>query len=177
MYSGTPQPSIDNQVIPYSHSIYCATHPVDGFIRVGVAHVASAEIRHYVMAGCQIVQLLFMNRTPANDLQSAVLRSVASPLRNIDPSHPILGESGLNGGGTAWSAQGGVHDLAAMAKNLRISHMNGLLDLPYEVLRTTLGLPRLRWKDWRTGPVSADYREPSFPARHVSRRDDLATRS
>ncbi len=177
MYSGTPQPSIGTHVIPYSHSIYCATHPVEGFIRVGVAHVASAEIRHYVMAGCQVSQLLFMNRTPAYELQSAILRSVASPFRNIDPNHPILGENGLNGGSTSWAAQGGVYDLAELARNLRISHMNGLLDLPYEVLRSTLGLPRLRWDDWRTGPVSDDYREPSFPARHVSRVDRLIAHS
>ena len=173
MDSGTPQPSNDNHAIPYSHSIYCFSHPTDGFIKVGVAHIASAEIRHLVMAGCQVSHLLFMSRTNAYELQSAILRTVATMFRDIDAHHPILGEGGLNGHGTSWRAHGGTYDLEALAWKLGIPHANGLADLPYEVVRTTLGLPRLRWQDWRIGTASSDYREPLIPARHISRGANL----
>jgi hypothetical protein len=174
MYSGDPQPSDLINVIPFSHSIYCVSHPTDGFNKVGVAHIASAEIRHFVMAGCQVSQLLFMSRTNAYELQSAILRTVATMFRDIDARHPILGEDGLNGHRTSWRAHGGTYDLETLALKLGIAHTNGLTELPYEVVRTTLGLPRLRWRDWRMGPASSDYREPLIPARHVSREANLA---
>jgi hypothetical protein len=160
--------------IPYSHSAYLITHPTDAFFKVGVAHIASAEIRHYVMAGCQLSQLLFLSRANAHTLQSAILRTVASQFRSIDSTHPILGQDGLNGHNTSWHTNGGLYDLPAHAIALHIQHMNGLTELPYDVIRTTMGLPRLRWQDWRIGPEPSDYREPSFPARHFSRSDHNA---
>lgn len=174
MAYGMDQASDGITGIPYSHSAYLITHPTDAFFKVGVAHIASAEIRHYVMAGCQLSQLLFLSRANAHTLQSAILRRVASRFRNIDSTHPILGEEGLNGHHTSWHTNGGLYDLGSLAAALHIQHVNGLTELPYEVIRTTLGLPRLRWQDWRIGPASSDYREPSFPARHVSRSDHNA---
>jgi len=167
-------PCDDPHVNGYSHSAYLIGHPVDGFLKVGVAHVLSAEIRHYVMAGCQVVQLLFMNRADAHELQSAILRSVARHFRTVDQTHPILGESGLNGHRTSWQAPSGTYDLGSMAAAMTLPHLNALTELRYEVLRTTLGLPRLLWQDWRIGPPPSDYFEPLFPANHISRATNTA---
>jgi hypothetical protein len=170
-------PCDDPHLIGYSHSAYLIAHPVDGFVKVGVAHVLSAEIRHYVMAGGQVVQLLFMNRGDAHELQSTVLRSVARHYRSMDQTHPILGEAGLNGHRTSWQASGGTYDLGSMAVSMNLPHVNALNELRYEVLRTTLGLPRLLWQDWRIGPPPRDYYEPLFPANHISRTINTAAQT
>jgi hypothetical protein len=103
--------------IPYSHSAYLITHPTDAFFKVGVAHIATAEIRRYVMAGCQLSQLLFLSRANAHTLQSAILRTVASQFRSIDSTHPILGQDGLNGHNTSWHTNGGLAPSQATTAN------------------------------------------------------------
>jgi hypothetical protein len=112
------------------------------------------------MAGCLVAQLVFVTRNDAHQLVSAVLDRVPRSSRTIGSEHAILGEGALNGYGDSWLFHGGLFDLAQIAESMQISHLNALEQLSYEVLRTTLGLPRLRWENWRLGRASYDYIEP-----------------
>jgi hypothetical protein len=170
-----PQPAaVDLTDLPYSHLTYLLVHPKEQFFKVGVAHRASAEIRNYVMAGCQIAQLVFLSRNDAHQLATIVLDSIPEQTKTISAQHPILGEEALCGYSDSWTADGGYCDLVQMAESMHMPHLNAFAELPYEVVRTMLGVPRLPWVNWRIGDVARDYTEPQYPARTGVERGSVA---
>lgn len=166
--------TLNDATEPFSHAVYLLIHPEEGFVKIGVTHLSSGEIRNYVMAGCKVAQLVFMSRNDAHQLASVVLRTVPEQARTISRQHPILGDAGLRGHTDSWTFDGGIYDLIQAAQSLGISHTNAFFELPYEVVRTTLGIPRLPWENWRLGPASHDYSEPIYPARNGIARGSLA---
>jgi hypothetical protein len=173
MYDPAAQPIYD-VTDQHSHAVYLLIHPEEGFLKIGVAHLSSGEIRNYVMAGCQVAQLVFMSRNDAHQLASVVLRTVPDQARTISCQHSILGDAALRGHHDSWTIDGGFYDLAQTAQFLGMPHVNAFVDLPYEVVRTTLGVPRLPWQSWRLGSPSHDYTEPNYPARNGIARGSLA---
>jgi hypothetical protein len=107
-----------------------------------------------------VAQLVLLPRNDAHQLVSAVLDRVPRNSRTIGSQHAILGDAALNGHGDAWVFYEGLSDLVQMAESMQMPHLDAFNQLSYDVLRTTLGLPRLRWENWRLGPVSHDYVEP-----------------
>jgi hypothetical protein len=158
----------------FSHAVYLLVHPEEGFIKIGVAHLSSSEIRNYVMAGCKVSQLIFMSRNDAHQLASVALRTVPEQVRTIRCDHSILGDAALRGHTESWALDGGVYDLVQTAQSLGLSHMDAFTQLPYDVVRTMLGIPRLPWHNWRLGSASHDYTEPMHPACDGIARGSLA---
>ena len=158
----------------HSHALYLLIHPDEGFLKIGVAHLSSSEIRNYVMAGCKVSQLIFMSRNDAHQLASIVLRTVPQQVRTIRCDHSILGDAALRGHTDSWAIDGGVYDLVQTAQSLGLSHTDAFTELPYDVVRTMLGIPRLPWHNWRLGSASHDYTEPLYPACNGIARGSLA---